>query len=114
MAKSTRKPNRRPGARERRAAREIRSLLDASDFKWAQQALALDVFDNINRKLGSKSLKHWNVDLDHRDGSKLHFAGAFLFTYDGWLGCFTQRHGFHIYHSNDLKWYNCSAAKKGR
>lgn len=114
IKKSARKQSRRPGARERRAAREIRSMLAALDFKWASESFALDAFEYINRRFGSKSLAHWNVDINHRDGSKLHFVGAFLVEYDGWLGCFTQRHGFHIYHTSDLKRYDCSVARKGR
>jgi hypothetical protein len=101
----------RPCAREKRAAREIRSLLETVDFPFIESALALDTFDSINRKLGSRSLRHWNVDLDHRDGSKLHFVDALLAQCNNWLGCFTRNHGFFIYHNSDLVRYNCVPKK---
>ena len=79
----------------------------------ATQALALDAFEVINNRLGAKPLAHWTVDLDHRDGSRLHFIDALLVSHENWIGCFTKNHGFFIYHNSDLVRYNC-VPKKGK
>jgi hypothetical protein len=113
VAKLPKKPLHRPGAREKRAAREIAALLDRADLTSWSEAHALDAFEVINKRLGAKPLAHWTVDLEHHDGSKLHFVDALLASHENWLGCFTKNHGFFIYHASDLVRYNC-VPKKGK
>jgi hypothetical protein len=43
------------------------------------------------------------VSLVHEDGSTLYFDLAFLMTVDKvWLAVFTEHHGTHVYHIDDL------------
>ncbi len=90
--------------REQIAALQIHRMLgDANLKKNYIYAHALDVFNDLNKKICRKILKNWNVDLIHRDGSTLQFAGALLVQCDCWLCCFTKNHGVHVYHAGDLK-----------
>lgn len=41
----------------------------------------------------------------HEDGSYLHFSNAFLMKHREYLLCFTEHHGTHIYHMEDLARY---------
>ena len=48
-----------------------------------------------------------NVILEHEDGSFLHFDSAFLIRVEReWIACFTEHHGVHIYHADDLFAYS--------
>jgi hypothetical protein len=43
------------------------------------------------------------VSLIHEDGSTLYFDSAFLMCVDKvWLAVFTEHHGTHVYHIDDL------------
>lgn len=47
-----------------------------------------------------------SVTLMHEDGSYLHFDSAFLMRIQSeWIACFTEHHGLHIYHVDDLTNY---------
>lgn len=47
------------------------------------------------------------VILEHEDGSYLQFDRAFLMMCEReWLICFTEHHGFHVYHKDDLFAYS--------
>jgi hypothetical protein len=47
-----------------------------------------------------------SVTLMHEDGSFLHFDSAFLLRIRSeWIVCFTEHHGLHIYHADDLMRY---------
>jgi len=47
------------------------------------------------------------VILEHEDGSYLQFDSAFLMRVDReWIVCFTEHHGFHVYHADDLFAYS--------
>jgi hypothetical protein len=44
-----------------------------------------------------------SATLIHEDGSYLHFDSAFLMRIDSvWIACFTEHHGVHVYHHEDL------------
>jgi len=46
------------------------------------------------------------VTLIHEDGSMTHYESAFLLRIQGsWIVCFTEHHGLHIYHADDLHLY---------
>lgn len=45
------------------------------------------------------------VTIQHQDGSILYFNHAFLMRIEDWVACFTEHHGVHIYHSEDLYSY---------
>jgi len=45
------------------------------------------------------------VTIQHEDGSILYFNHAFLARIDDWVACFTEHHGVHVYHSDDLYSY---------
>ena len=50
--------------------------------------------------------------LMHEDGSYLHFDSAFLLHIrKEWVACFTEHHGLHIYHVDDLTRYWESEAR---
>ena len=105
----TSKKDHPPSQRERRACEEIIRLLPAMDLANATYAHALDVFGDLNKKIGDRPLKNWKVELKHLNGSRFLFKGALLVECDGWLGCFSQECGFHVYHASDLKQYECTA-----
>lgn len=47
------------------------------------------------------------VILEHEDGSYLQYDRAFLMMHEKqWLVCFTEHHGFHVYHTDDLFAYS--------
>jgi len=45
------------------------------------------------------------VTIIHEDGSYFHWRDAFLMKLDDWIVCFTEHHGFHIFHFSDLDSY---------
>jgi hypothetical protein len=45
------------------------------------------------------------VTLFHIDGSVVHYDGAFLLQKDGYIICFTEHHGMHIDHQDELLKY---------
>jgi hypothetical protein len=46
------------------------------------------------------------VTLIHEDGSVLHFDSAFMMRVDKiWIAVFTEHHGTHVYHVEDLTSY---------
>ena len=49
---------------------------------------------------------HYRVQLVHGDGTVLHFNCAFLMTIgEDWIVAFTEHHGCHVYHVEDLDSY---------
>ncbi len=46
-----------------------------------------------------------SVTMIHQDGSYLHFDSAFLMRTGDWIACFTEHHGTHVYHYEDLQTY---------
>jgi hypothetical protein len=47
------------------------------------------------------------VILEHEDGSYLQFDKAFLMRVGKeWIACFTEHHGVHVYHAEDLFAYS--------
>ena len=48
-----------------------------------------------------------NVVIEHEDGTYLHFDSAFLMRVESeWIACFTEHHGVHVYHADDLFAYS--------
>ena len=54
-----------------------------------------------DKKLTGYDFKH-SVLIKHGDGSVLFFNYAFLEEKEGWIFVFTEHHGPHIYHKEDL------------
>jgi hypothetical protein len=53
-----------------------------------------------------------SVTLLHRDGSIEHYDSAFLLQRDGYVVCFTEHHGHHIDHVDELLHYFQSERKR--
>ena len=52
-----------------------------------------------------------SVKILHEDGSVMVWNHAFLMSVEGeWIVCFTEHHGFHVYHETDLIEYKQYAA----
>lgn len=66
---------------------------------------ALLVFKALDKTLKCDYFHDWSVTLAHHDQSMLIFYGAFLVEIGGWLCCFTEHHGIHIYRADDLEHY---------
>lgn len=49
-----------------------------------------------------------SVTIVHADGSVLHYRHALLMQSGEYLAVFTEHHGFHVYHVEDLRRYEQS------
>ena len=48
-----------------------------------------------------------SVVIAHEDGTHLQFESAFLLRIESvWIACFTEHHGVHVYHVEDLANYS--------
>lgn len=61
-------------------AKQIDAGLTAYDFEWGAR-----------------------VYIKHEDGTELDFNYAFVRKEDEWVFIFTEHHGFHVYHMEDLE-----------
>lgn len=58
----------------------------------------------IDDKLTAYDFQHGSrVYVKHEDGTELDFNSAFLQKDDEWVYIFTEHHGFHVYHLEDLE-----------
>jgi CMP-2-keto-3-deoxyoctulosonic acid synthetase len=66
---------------------------------------AMDFFKSMDKKLKCTDFKS-SVALYHLDGSRLYFNSALIHHKFDWICCFTEHHGMHIYHRDDLEGYD--------